>query len=335
MVAGEGTDGVDLLVGEPGGDPPAEPVALLVGHARAPRSVRRRGRGPPRRAARGRRRSGGRRRSRGAPRSRRPAPPTDQPRAARYRRRRGVGRAPWLGTGSGDGSGRSRPVSCVGQRLDGRYHLLRRGRRTGDGRRVRGRGRTPAASGHGAARRRRGDRPGVARATRPSIGVLDAGDARRRCRSSCSRSTDGAVVGRHRCRRRRADRGAPTVAAGDTAGAPDARSCPYPIRTTRRPPRSRRARQDAVRTIAGGLVGTTGPARASRRGDRARPARRAGGAATTASSVPTGDERAGDRRATTTTIAPTTTSPPTTEQPDDEGRGNGKGKKGKGDDEDD
>ena len=31
--SGERADGVDLLVGEPGGDPPAEPVALLVGDA--------------------------------------------------------------------------------------------------------------------------------------------------------------------------------------------------------------------------------------------------------------------------------------------------------------
>ena len=31
--AGEGTDGVDLCVGEPGGDPAAEAVPLLVGHA--------------------------------------------------------------------------------------------------------------------------------------------------------------------------------------------------------------------------------------------------------------------------------------------------------------
>ncbi len=33
VVAGERADGVDLLVGEPGRDPAAEPVALLVGHA--------------------------------------------------------------------------------------------------------------------------------------------------------------------------------------------------------------------------------------------------------------------------------------------------------------
>ncbi len=93
--AGEGPDGVDLLVGEAGGDPPAEPVAVLVGHAQRGVAGARPGPGPRRRAARAPRRSAGRRRSRAAPRSPRPGPPTDPPRGARYwptaARRWGVG----------------------------------------------------------------------------------------------------------------------------------------------------------------------------------------------------------------------------------------------------